>query len=878
MSIDATSLQESPGVDRSASRWREEPTFRALAAATADKAGQEFFRHLVKHLALALNVEYAFVAEFAGSPARVRTIALWGQGDWADNVEYDLDGTPCQEVLRGSLCLHSDGVQERFPRDRLLVDMGARSFLGVPLRDGDGRTLGHLAVIDTEPIPEDPRVIGLFRAFADRARVELERLRAEESLRRVSTDLEVRLESTARSLQLAHSELEALLEINRAAATHLEREALFRAVADAIGRVLPVDRVAVLVPDAEKAVVNVYAVHGAVKLFEGDRVPEGSIPAWVIENRRHYVVSWREDVRESFPASYEVLTREQMDSVIVLPLLFKDRCLGALSLMAQSRGTWDDAPQRLLDEIAASVAVALDDCLAYEQIQRLDREHRALLDVNVAAARYLRRDELFNALAGCLRDLVPSERIGIELAADGETLEAHVLTPQDPAAAPARVERLPSAGTACRWVEQNRRWFIAATRDELRDRFPVTFAVMSREGMESLCAVPLLSGDRCRGVLFFMAARQGAFAEARRGLLDQVASAVAVALDNCLAHEEVERLRDRLAAENLYLQEEIRIEHHFEEIVGGSPALREALRRVEQVAGIDTTVLILGETGTGKELFARAIHSRSRRSARPLVKVNCGTIPAGLVESELFGHVKGAFTGALQRRIGRFELADGGTIFLDEIGELPLDMQVKLLRVLQDQEFEPVGSSRTLRVDVRVIAATNRDLWESVRQGKFRSDLLYRLNVFPIPIPPLRDRRADIPLLVGFLLTRLARQLGKPLDGFSRRSMDRLMAYSWPGNVRELQNVVERAAILASGSILDLEESLLGSTPGSASQTDGGHSLEDVERRHILDTLKSTGGLVEGPRGAASILGLHPNTLRSRMKKLGIARPRHEVS
>jgi formate hydrogenlyase transcriptional activator len=342
---------------------------------------------------------------------------------------------------------------------------------------------------------------------------------------------------------------------------------------------------------------------------------------------------------------------------------------------------------------------------------------------------------------------------------------------------------------------------------------------------------------------------------------------------------QVEDLKNRLQAENLYLQEEIRTEHNFEEIVGNSPALLEALAQVEQVAGTDSTVLLQGETGSGKEVFARAIHARSARRDRPLVKVNCGAIPAGLVESELFGHVRGAFTGALEKRIGRFELAHGGTIFLDEVVELPLDTQVKLLRVLQEKEFEPVGGSRTVHVDVRVLAASNRNLEEAVRSGTFRADLLYRLNVFPITIPLLRQRRSDIPLLVTFFLASLSKRLGKRLDGFSRGSMERLSAYSWPGNVRELQNVIERAAVLARGPVLEIEKGLLPTGPVSGLDAEGSVTLEELERSHIRAALKSTGGIVEGPHGAASILGLHPNTLRSRIRRLGIERGRpHEIS
>jgi formate hydrogenlyase transcriptional activator len=325
------------------------------------------------------------------------------------------------------------------------------------------------------------------------------------------------------------------------------------------------------------------------------------------------------------------------------------------------------------------------------------------------------------------------------------------------------------------------------------------------------------------------------------------------------------------------------------------------LRQVDQVAPADSTALIIGATGTGKELIARAIHDRSGRKARPLVKVNCGAISAGLVESELFGHVKGAFTGALANRDGRFKVADGGTIFLDEVGELPLETQVKLLRVLQEQEFEPIGSSKTVKVDVRIIAATNRDLSAAVAEGKFRRDLYYRLNVFPMLVPPLRERVADVPLLASFFLQRFAKKFGKPVKKVSESTMQRLASYSWPGNIRELQNVIERAILLSPGDTLMLapdfcpapesrssrrEEALteLGNpkseirnseslVTSAATDGDGSRSLEDVEREHIEEVLSKTNWMIEGARGAAKILNLNPSTLRSRMQKLGIKRP-----
>ena len=704
-----------------------------------------------------------------------------------------------------------------------------------------------------------------------------------------------------RTPDLRPDQLAALLEIHRAVAGHLDRKALFTAIADVLQKVVPVTRVMLLLPGTDPSTLTVYAAYGKLGLefYQGQAIARaGSIPGWVFEHGRPFVLDRAEHVRDRFPVSYQRLRRWGMESVAVVPLLTEGRCVGALSLMSEEADAWSGVSSVLLEEIAASMAAALEHCVAYEEVGRLRDEQTALLEINRAVARHLHREELFATLAECLRDLLPSDRFGIELPVDNGKLRAHVLSSRNAKTAPVQIEELPSAGTACRWTEETRQWLIASSREELRERFPVTFDVMTREGMQSVCAIPLLSSECCLGVLFFMAAREGAFQELRRDLLDQVGSAVAVALDHCLAYEEVRDLRDRLVRENVYLQEEIRRAHPFEELVGSSSTLLAALRKVDRVAATNTSVLILGETGTGKELIARALHNRGARRDRPLVKVNCSAISAGLVESELFGHVKGAFTGAVERRVGRFELADGGTIFLDEVGELPLETQVKLLRVLQEQEFEPVGSNRTVRVNVRMIAATNRDLQEAVRTGRFRPDLFYRLNVFPIEVPPLRERRADIPHLVMFFLSRFSRNLGKRINAVAPETLQHLTAYEWPGNVRELQNVIERAVVLCEGPVLEIDRDLVplpaatahasepampsGSTEAALANELAGQvapavppvelaPLEEIERRHIEAALESTAGVIHGPKGAARILKLHPNTLRSRMAKLGIA-------
>ena len=333
---------------------------------------------------------------------------------------------------------------------------------------------------------------------------------------------------------------------------------------------------------------------------------------------------------------------------------------------------------------------------------------------------------------------------------------------------------------------------------------------------------------------------------------------------------EVERLKNRLHAENVYLQEEIKVAHNFEDIISRSRVIKQVLREVEQVASTDATVLVLGETGTGKELLARAIHSISRRRDRPLVKVNCAALPANLIESELFGHEKGAFTGAVARKTGRFELADGGTIFLDEIGDLPMELQAKLLRVLQEGEFERLGNARTIKVDVRIIAATNRDLEEATKNGMFREDLYYRLNVFPVKSPPLRERREDIPLLVQHFMQKFSLKMGKRIDSVSQATVDDLKRYDWPGNVRELENLIERAVILSKGSNLELEGRL--SWQNTRQDPASGGTLEERERHYILEVLERTGWRVSGDNGAARILGMKPTTLESRMKKLGVRR------
>jgi len=408
---------------------------------------------------------------------------------------------------------------------------------------------------------------------------------------------------------------------------------------------------------------------------------------------------------------------------------------------------------------------------------------------------------------------------------------------------------------------------------EINQRNPTLAERMQRVGAQSLSVVPLINrGEGC-GVLTMASKRENAFVMQDEDFLEHVASQIVAAMEHTPVRQETQPFTERLEDEKVQLPEEIHSSHDFDEIVGDSPNLRRALAQVETVAPSNATVLILGETGTGKELVARAIHRMSSRSDASFVKLNCAAIPSGLLESELFGHEKGAFTGALNQKVGRLELAHKGTLFLDEVGDIPLELQPKLLHVLQDQEFERLGGTRTIKVDVRLIAATNRDLRQSVAAGQFRSDLFYRLYVFPVQLPPLRERTSDIPQLVRYFVQQFSQGIGKQIDTIPADAMDALTKWRWPGNIRELENFVERSVLLSAGPVLNIPLTELrvekeGSEPES--------TLRNIEREHILRVLRETGGVVAGLRGAAARLGMKRTTLQSRMQRMGIHRADYE--
>jgi len=503
------------------------------------------------------------------------------------------------------------------------------------------------------------------------------------------------------------------------------------------------------------------------------------------------------------------------------------------------------------------------------ELRASEERQRVLLDVNNAIVTCLDRESLFSATATALQHAIPFDRSALVLL-DPIKDVFRVLGVAGPVPSPPIIPlgtEWPRHNSRAGWILDHREPLLTA---DLRDAPPFfEHASLLKEGIRSAVSVPLAIKGKIMGTLNVGSRVPGRYGENDASLLAAIAEQVALALENLLAYEEIAALKARLEEENLYLQEEVRTETTFGDVVGQSPAILGILANVRKVAGTDSTVLVTGETGTGKELIVRAIHDLSRRKDKILVKVNCAALPAGVIESELFGHEKGAFTGALARKVGRFELANGGTLFLDEVGDLPLELQAKLLRVLQDGEFERVGGTHSLKVDVRLVAATNRDLERAVAEQRFRADLYYRLNVFPIVIPPLRERLTDVPRLARHFVMFYAAKMGKHVGPLGTDVLDRLAAYDWPGNVRELQNVIERAVILSPKGRFEVGD--VAASAGVKTKSPA-RSLEEVERQHIIAVLEETGWRVSGDRGAARILGLKRTTLEARMKKLGIAR------
>lgn len=577
-----------------------------------------------------------------------------------------------------------------------------------------------------------------------------------------------------------------------------------------------------------------------------------------------YVIGdWSRETR--FQKYGQYLAESGIKSTCTLALTKGQRHSGVLCLGRGCPDAYEPEEVRFLGLVADQIGLAIDAAVNFYITQRVQDQLKLILDLNNQVLSNLEFRDLLRAASASVRQVMHCDAAAIMLAnEDGKQLVVHALDYPESRGVFTEGSLVPIEGTMPGDAFRNKKPMVTNRLSEMPSEMRHKAVA---ENLNSFCDMPLISRNRLIGVLAVATHEENAFDDEEVSFLTQVANQIAIGVENSLSYREIAELKDRLAQEKLYLEEEIRGDVDFEGIVGQSSGLRHVLNLVETVAPSDSTVLLLGETGTGKELIARAIHDRSRRKDRTFVKLNCAAIPTGLLESELFGNERGAFTGAISQKIGRLELADRGSLFLDEVGDIPIEIQPKLLRALQEREFERLGSTHTKKVDVRLIAATNRDLEKMIESREFRSDLYYRLNVFPIRIPPLRERPEDIPLLVRYFAQKYGRRMEKQIESIPSLAMKKLSACHWPGNIRELENFIERSVILTHGSALNVPITELGGN-GKAAATPGTRQADD--RDEILRILKETRGRVAGPEGAAAKMGIKRTTLISRMKKLGI--------
>ncbi|RPJ61243.1 MAG: GAF domain-containing protein [Acidobacteria bacterium] len=680
---------------------------------------------------------------------------------------------------------------------------------------------------------------------------------------------------------------EALVRVSQAIAAHRDPHELFSTLAGELRQVVRFDFIGIAQFDqaTSRATWLLAKCDQAREEPPAECTPQQTLTCWVYQQQQPLVIPFVEHEMR-FPRMTEWLKECDIRSACALPLTTVHRRLGILALGSRHPDAYSDDEVSFLSLVANQVALAVDDALnldasrlaqtelrqKQEELQQERDRLKLLLDVNNGVVSNLELRDVLRAITATIRRVMQCDVVSVDLPnAEGTHLQIYALDFPESKGYLKEESVMPIDGTPPGQVFRT-----GETRvmDVVGDAASTKNCVIFKEGIKSGCLLPLNGRNRrVLGVLGLGSRQRNAFSQNQVDFVAQVANQVAIAVDNALAYSQIADLKDKLAQEKLYLEDEIRSEMNFDDIVGTSPALRRVLRQVETVAPTGSAVLILGETGTGKELIARAIHNLSRRKDRTFVKLNCAAIPTGLLESELFGHEKGAFTGAIAQRIGRFELANQGTIFLDEIAEIPLELQPKLLRVLQEREFERLGSSRTLRTDARLVAATNRDLAAMVEEQKFRADLFYRVNVFPVQVPALRERREDIPVLVRHFAQQFARRNNKIIETIPSEAMEALVRYHWPGNVRELQNVVERAVILSSGPVLKVQLSDLKAAAPLSNRPERKDTLDEAQRKHILAALEETNWVVGGPNGAAARLGLNRSTLQFRMKKLGISRP-----
>jgi formate hydrogenlyase transcriptional activator len=762
--------------------------------------------------------------------------------------------------------------ETRFPKVLPKVWLtGIRSLYAVPLTTAR-RRLGAIGVWRTEARPYEGAELDFLHQVARQVAVAIENTLNFERAHQAEQDIKRQLERER-----------LMLEINNAVVSHLSLRDLLKAISLSLRRVIPHDAALLTLHEPGSDQLRLHALDlqmfGTVPFEEGVLIslqdtPEGQ----AILSRQPVLVGPVVDLGRFSSPWVRHAVENGVRSGCAMPLISHDRTLGALSVVSLREDAFKKPDVELLAQCAAQIAIAAENALNFERAQQAEKEmrrqyerERLMLEINNAVVAHLELPELLTAISACLRRVLAHDLAALTLY-DGATQKLFALALDYPhhqdfveLGTPIPLEGTPEGLS----VTSRQKVLI---RKLTATEFPAEVVKRAiARGLRSGCSVPLIVGTHVLGTLSVVSTNEAAFTENDAILLGQIGAQVALAVANSLAYREITALKDKLAKEKLYLEGEIRSELNFEEIIGESPAIKQVLNQVGIVAPTDSTVLILGETGTGKELLARAIHDQSKRHERTFVKLNCAAIPTGLLESELFGHEKGAFTGAIATKMGRFELADGGTLFLDEVGDIPLELQSKLLRVLQEQEFERLGSTRTIKVSVRLLAATNRDLAEMVAGKLFRSDLYYRLNVFPLTVPALRNRRQDIPLLVRYFVQQFARRMDKTIDTIPTETITALSRYDWPGNIRELENLIERAVILTQGTILYIPLPEL--RPRAGDEVAPPATLEETEREHILRILKSTKWVIGGPTGAAAQLGMKRTTLQSKMQRLGIARP-----
>jgi formate hydrogenlyase transcriptional activator len=834
------------------------------------------FRDLARRLPAV--VPFEVIALFLHDPDKdVMRVHMLGTAD-ADRIPPGLE-VPVNDSYSGLVFTTQESVvvptpdEARFPQSQSLVrQIGVQSFCMLPLTT-IVRRLGAIGFGSLRP-----------HAFGESELEFLDQVSRQVAVAVDNVLHDASHKTTQLELGQERDRLRLLVDVSESIASYRDLKELFHVLGQRLPKLVPFDFINLVLHDAARNVMRleILTTEEPSSIQTGRETPVDESPSGIVWKTQQPLMIGDLAEETRFPALTPILLENRVRSYCAVPLTTALRRLGALGFGSFRPNTYTASDLEFMEHVARQVAVAVDNVLhdksarqAQEQLSRERDRLRLLLEINNAVVAHLGMDEMLEAIGASLGRVIQHDGCGLVLFdPESRSYRCHVLksdgqrfTEEGPTDESGCPESGMTSGAPAVFAEQELR-AMAGDSDFVRR--------LLEKGVKSFCRIPLRSHDRVLGSLNLGRLRDAAFSQEDLDLLSQVAKQLAIAVENGIAYREIAELKEKLNKEKLYLEEEIRTTLNFGEIIGESQKLKQALQQIEIVAPTDSTVLIQGETGTGKELIARAIHNLSGRKERTFVKLNCAAIPTGLLESELFGHEKGAFTGAIAQKIGRVELAHGGTLFLDEVGDIPLELQSKFLRVLQEQEFERLGGTRTIRVDFRLVAATNRDLPAMVAERQFRSDLYYRLNVFPIVSPPLRDRQEDVPRLVRHFAQKFARRMNKPILTIPADTMRALSEYHWPGNIRELENFIERAVILSRSSNLDAPLSELKPLSPAEPVSDAPRplsTLEDAEREHIRRALQEANWLVGGPSGAAARLGMKRTTLQSKMARLGIERP-----